>query len=81
MKPWANGLEKSGLLELINLPHFCHLNEAHACVKQLLACFHGGTLWLNTPIPVIVNLIASITGLPKAREDLVQYIHGRDMDK
>ena len=32
-KPWANGLEKSGLLGLINMPHFSHLNEAHACVK------------------------------------------------
>ena len=80
-KPWANGLEKSGLLGLINMPHFGRLNEAHACVKQLLACFHGGTLWLNTSIPVTVDLIASITGLLKAGEDPAQYIRGRYMDK
>ena len=46
-KPWASGLDKYGLLGLINMPHFDHLNEAHACVKQLLACFHGGMLWLD----------------------------------
>ena len=68
-KPWAKGLEKSGLLGLINMPYFGHLNEAHACVKQLLACFHGGTIWLNTLIPITVDLIASIIGFPKVRED------------
>ena len=46
-----------------------------------MACFHGGMLWLTTLIPVTVDLIASITRLPKAGEDPVQYIHGRDMDK
>ena len=81
LKPWSSGLEKSWLSRLINMPHFGHLNEAHACVKKLLACFHGGTLWLNTPIPIIIDLIASITSFPKAGEDLTQYISGRDTDK
>ena len=81
IKPWASDLDKSRLLGLINMCHFGYLNEAHACVKKLLACFHGGTLWLNKPIPVIVDLIASITGLLKAREDPTQYICGRDTDK
>ena len=43
--------------------------------------FHRGTLWLNMLIPVIVYLIASITGLPKGGEDLKQYIHERDTNK
>ena len=81
LKPWASGLDKSGLLGLINMPHFGRLNEAHVCVNKLLACFHGGMLWLNTPIPVTVDLIASITSLLQAGEDPTQYIHGRDMDK
>ena len=63
------------------MPHFGWLNEAHACVKQLLACFHGGTLWLTTLIPVTVDLIAIITGLSKVGEDPTQYIYGRDTDK
>ena len=66
---WASGLDQSRLLGLINVTHFGRLNEAHACMKKLLAFFHGGTLWLNTSIPVIVYLIASITGLSKAMED------------
>ena len=81
LKPWSSGLEKSGLLGLMNMPHFGRLNEAHACAKQLLACFHAGMLWLNTLIPVTVDLISCITGFPKAGEDTAQYIHGRDMDK
>ena len=60
--PWASGLEKYGLLGLINIPHFGRLNEVHACVKKLLACFHGGTLWLTTLIPIIVDLIAALLG-------------------
>ena len=76
LNPWASGLEKSGLLGFINMPHFVHLNEEHLCVKKLLACFHGGMLWMTTLIPITVDLIANITGFPKAREDPAQYIHG-----
>ena len=81
LKPWASGLEKSRLLGLINMPHFGCLNEAHACAKQLLACFNGGMLWLNTSIPITFDLISSITSFPKAGEDPTQYIRGRDTNK
>ena len=43
-QPWVSGLNNSGLLEFINIPHFGQLNEAHACVKQILAYFHGGMI-------------------------------------
>ena len=66
---WASGLDQSVLLGLINMPHFGRLDESHVCMKKLLDSFHGGTLWLNTPILVTIDLIASITGLPKAGED------------
>ena len=36
---------------------------------------------MNTPIPIIVDLIVSIIGLPNTREDLAPYIHRRDTDK
>ena len=35
--PWAQALDKSGFLGLIDLLHFGWLNEANACVKKLLA--------------------------------------------
>ena len=79
--PWAKGLNKSMLLGLINMPHFGQFNEANACVKQLLVCFHGGTLWLDTPITLTVDLISEITGLLKDGEDPSQYFKGRDNDK
>ena len=63
------------------MPHFGQLNESHVWIKKLLACFHEGTLWLNTPILVTVELIASITILLKAREDPTQYICRRDANK
>ena len=63
------------------MPHFGRLNESHVCVKKILAYFHGGILWLNTPIPVTIDLIARITGLLNAGEDLTHYIHRMDTDK
>ena len=63
------------------MPHFGWLNEANACVKQILVCFHGGTFWLDTPIVITVDLISEITGLPMDGLDPSQYFKGRDNDK
>jgi hypothetical protein len=64
---WATCLEKEGILNLLEIPHFrCNL-EINACVKVFLSCVHGGTLWLDPPVSIDTALIARITGLPKAR--------------
>ena len=68
-QPYSSKLDNSRLLGFINMPHFGQLNESHACVKKILAYFHGGMLWLNMPIPVTVYLIVSIKCLPKVGED------------
>ena len=81
LQPWAQGLDKSGLLGLINMPHFGWLNEDNACVKQILACFHGGMLWFDIPIVITVDLISDIMMLPKDGPDPSQYFKGRDTDK
>jgi hypothetical protein len=67
---WETGLEKSGILNLLEVPHFGHSLEINACVKLLLSCVHGGTLWLDPPVSIDTALIARITGLPKSGEDL-----------
>ena len=54
---WARGLEILEFLGLINMPHFGRLVEANTCAKKLLACFHGGYLWLERPVPVTNVLI------------------------
>ena len=63
------------------MPHFGWLNEANACVKQLLACFHGGTLWLDTLVAIEVDLISDIRRFPNDGPDPSQYFKGRDNDK
>jgi hypothetical protein len=66
---WASGLEKVGILKLFKIPHFRWSNEINACVKVLLSCVHGGTLWLDPPVSIDTTLIVRITGLRKAGED------------
>jgi hypothetical protein len=48
----------------LNLPHFGRGQNATTCVKQLLAVTHGGDIWLDKPIPITIELIVQITGLP-----------------
>jgi hypothetical protein len=48
---WATRLEKSGILNLLENPHFGRSLEINSCVKMILSCVHGRMLWLdcNTP--------------------------------
>ena len=62
---WERGMDKGGLIGLINMSHFGYLAEANACVKQLLACFNSGYLWLDDSVLVTMELILAITRLPK----------------
>jgi hypothetical protein len=63
-------LEKENLLNLLEIPHFRHNLEVNACVKVLLSCVHGGTLWIDPLVSIDTTLIARIIGLPKVGEDL-----------
>ena len=75
------GVDKARLLGLIKMPHFGHLNKENACVKQILAYFHGRMLWLDTLIPTMVDLISDIMVFPKDGPDPSQYFRGKDNDK
>jgi hypothetical protein len=48
----------------LKLPHVGKGQYAKACVKQLLAVTHGGDIWLEKPVPITIELISQITGLP-----------------
>ena len=61
VKEYARGLEQSGLLNLLLMPHFGRLGLVGMYVKQLIVCFHGGYLWLDKPYEVMVDLISNIT--------------------
>jgi hypothetical protein len=70
MQEWETRLNKEGILNLLEIPHFRHSLEINACVKVVLSCIHGWTLWLDPPMSIDIELIVWITRLPKSREDL-----------
>ena len=63
---WACGLENLGILSLMNMPNLFY--------------FHGSYLWLDNHIYVDVELIFSITGLPKAGIIPTPFFTGKEQD-
>ena len=78
---WAQCLENPGILSLLYMSHFSNTTEVNTCMKKLLVCFHGGYLWFNNHIFVDVDLIAIISGFPKARVDPTPFFAGKEQDK
>ena len=70
VKQWATGLDKAGLLKMLNVPHFGHNTQVTMVVKQLLALVHDGHLWIEDQrIPINGDLVNRIIGLPKEGPD------------
>ena len=65
----AKHLERSELLNLLEIPHFGCGTEVNAVVRVLLSCIHGGYLWLSSRVDLNVDLIHRITGLSKHGND------------
>jgi hypothetical protein len=78
---WETGLEKTGILGLVDLPHFGRGQHATACVKQLLAVMHGGDIWLDKLISIDVELIANIIGFPSQGMDPTQFLDDKAREK
>ena len=62
-------LERSGLLNLLRIPHFGRGVEVNAMVHVLLSFVHGGYLWLGNKVDLNVDLIHRITRLSKTGKD------------
>lgn len=54
---WAAGIEFTGLLNMLYVPHFGNSIINAIYVHQLLALVHDGCLWLGEPIPIDEMLI------------------------
>jgi hypothetical protein len=78
---WAIGLDRIGILGLLKIPHFGRGQYAMACIKKLLEVMHGGDVWLDKPIPIIVELIAQITGLPIRGMDPALILDNKSKEK
>jgi hypothetical protein len=74
-------LEQSTLLTIMKIPHFDRHQEVNACVKLLLASYHGGYLWVNRRIIVDLALINRITGLSMQGPDPQDYYLGKTVDR
>jgi hypothetical protein len=51
-KPWATILTNTGILNLLEIPHFGRGKEVNKCIKQLMAVLHGGFLWLEELVSI-----------------------------
>jgi hypothetical protein len=78
---WAVGLEKTGILELLELPHFGIGQFASSCVKKLMVVTHGGDLWLDKLISIDIELIAHIIGLSSRVMDPAQFLEDKTKEK
>ena len=78
--PHVQILERSGLLNVLRLPHFGRSAEVNAVVRILLSCVHGGYLWLGHKIDLNVDLIHRVTGLSKTGKDPEIQITGKTKD-
>jgi hypothetical protein len=61
---WIQGLYNSGIMNLLDIPHFGRRKNAGLCVKKLLTRAHGGILWMDRSVPIYVDIIANIIGFP-----------------
>jgi hypothetical protein len=61
---WILGLYNTGIMNLLDIPHFGHGKHINGCLKQLLERVHGGILWMDRPVPINLDLIVAISGLP-----------------
>jgi hypothetical protein len=78
---WILGLYNMGIMNLLDIPHFGCGKHINGCVKQLLARVHGGILWMDRPMPINVDLIATITGLPMDGEKPEKYLEEKMKEK
>lgn len=78
---WITSLAPSGLLKLLNIPHFNHSSEVNVVVKLLLSCVHDGYLWLESKIDLNIDLIHRITDLSKVGDDLSVHFVGKKYDR
>jgi hypothetical protein len=78
---WAVGLDRTDILGLLQLPHFGRGQYETTCIKKLLAVTHGGDIWLDRPIPIIVDLIVQIIGLPIRGMDLALILDDKSKEK
>lgn len=75
---WIRRVEKSGLLNLLWVPHYHCSNINTTFIRQLLTLVHDGCLWLGVPIPITDMLIHRIMLLPHEGLNLAKEFGRKD---
>ena len=70
---WPHGLDKSGILSLLYMPHFGCTTEVNMCVKYMLVCFNGVCLWLDNRIFFMLTRLLLSQGYP--RREFIQHCY------
>jgi hypothetical protein len=78
---WAIGLEKIGILDLLDLLYFGRGQYTNGCVKQLMAVTHDGDIWLDKLVSIDIELIAHIIGLSSRGMDPMQFLDNKKKEK
>jgi hypothetical protein len=78
---WILWLYNTDIMNLLDVPHFGWGKHINSCIKKLLAQVHGMILWMDRPMPIMVDLIAAITRLPKDGEKPEQYLEEKTRTK
>ena len=81
LQAWIASLQPSGLLNLLQIPHFGCSNEINVAIKVLLSYVHGGHLWLDRKVDITIDLIHQIMGLSKTDADPATHFVEKDQDK
>ena len=68
-RKWLRSVEKVRLLHLLWIPHFHRVPITIFVIRQLLFLVHGGYLWLEEPIPIMVDLIHRVSRIPYKGKD------------
>lgn len=76
-KAWATRMYKSGIITLLDVPHFGPSPSLYSCVIFLLSKLHGGNFWLDHTYPVNPEVMHMVSGLLRTGEDAGEAISAR----
>jgi hypothetical protein len=80
-KQWETRLANTGILNLLDIPHFGKGHVVKNHVKKLMAVTHGGYLLMEDPISIDVEIIAFIIGVPSRGENPMKYLDDKTKEK
>jgi hypothetical protein len=78
---WILGLYNTIIMNLLDILHFEHEKHINKCFRNLLSRVHGGIWWMDRLVPINIDLITEIRGLPIDGEKLEKYLEDKTKDK